>query len=116
MAGLIAALLAAHIIGDLFFRVDAWIGIWGTVPGYLIHVLIWAGLISMVLAVYKRFTVSAFIFLFLAHYIIDTNKSYLFAFGRTEGYFIDQILHMISIVLVLIWPGIIMLIRKKAHP
>lgn len=116
MTGLIAALLAAHIIGDLFLRLDAWLGIWGTIPGYLIHVLIWAGLISIVLAVYKQFTFPKFIFLYLTHFIIDSNKLHLFAFGRTEGYVIDQILHMISIILVLIWPGIIMLLRKKAHP
>jgi hypothetical protein len=116
IAGLIAALLVAHIIGDLFLRVDAWFGIWRTTLGYLVHVLIWASLISIVLAVFKRFTVPTFIFLFLTHYIIDTSKLNFFTFGRFNYNIIDQILHMISIILVLVWPGMIKLIQKKAHP
>ncbi len=113
--GLIIMILAAHIAGDLFLRVDAWFDIYGTTLGYLVHVLIWTSLISLSLAVYKLFTFPKFLFLFLTHYIIDSNKLYLFVFGRSEGNIIDQTLHIISIILVLIWPGIIMLVRKKAH-
>lgn len=97
----LAALLVAHITGDMFFRVDDWLGIHRTSLGYLVHVLTWASLISMVLAVYKRFTFQKFIFLFATHYIVDINKLQLLSFGWVEGYVIDQILHMISIMLVL---------------
>jgi hypothetical protein len=114
--GFVAAILAAHIAGDLFLRIDSWFDLWRTTLGYLIHVFIWASIISIVLAVYKLFSVQKFLFLFLTHYIIDTNKLYLFNYGRIEGYVIDQTLHMISIIVVLIWPGIIMLSRKKTHP
>lgn len=114
--GFVAAILAAHIIGDLFLRVDEWLGIWRTTLGYLVHVFIWTSSVSVVLAVYKCFSVQKFIFLFLAHYIIDINKLYLFTFGRIEGYVIDQTLHMISIILVLVWPGVILYLRKKVHP
>lgn len=111
--GLIAALLAAHIIGDLFLRVDAWFDIYGTTLGYLVHVFIWTSLITIVLAIYKRFTIPKFIFLFTVHYIIDINKQLFFKYGSIENIITDQALHMISIILVLIWPGVIMLIRKK---
>jgi len=111
--GLIAALLAAHIIGDLFLRVDAWFDIYGTTLGYLVHVFIWTSLITIVLAIYKRFTIPKFIFLFAVHYIIDINKQLFFKYGSIENIITDQALHMISIILVLIWPGVIMLIRKK---
>jgi membrane-associated protease RseP (regulator of RpoE activity) len=113
--GFVAAILAAHIAGDVFLRIDSWFDLWRTTTGYLIHVLIWAGLISIVLAVYKLFTIPKFLFLLLTHYIIDTNKLYLFTYGRIAGYVLDQSLHLISIILVLIWPGVIMLVRKKMH-
>ena len=115
-AGLIILILAAHIAGDLFLRVDAWFGIWRTMPGYLIHALIWTISISIVLAVYELFAVQKFLFLFLTHYIIDTNKLYMFNDRFIGGNIIDQALHMISILLVLFLPSIIMLIRKKAQP
>ena len=102
MAGLVTAILVAHTAGDLLFRVHEWLRINQTLFGYLLHVLIWAGSISIVLAVYKRFTVSKFIFLAVTHFIIDFNKVYLIAFGRNEGYIIDQILHLITIILVFI--------------
>jgi hypothetical protein len=114
-AGLFAAILTAHIIGDLFFRVDAWFDIYKTTLGYLVHVFTWTSLISLVLAIYKRFTVPKFIFLFTAHYIIDINKLLFFKYGSIENIITDQTLHMISIILVLIWPGVIMRIRKKVH-
>jgi hypothetical protein len=116
MTGLIAAILAAHILGDLFLRADAWFGIYGTILGYLVHVFIWTSLITMVLAIYKRFTVPKFIFLFTAHYIIDVNKLLFFEYGSIENIITDQALHMISIILVLLWPCIITLIRVKTNP
>jgi hypothetical protein len=117
MLVLVAVILALHLIGDFFYRVDFQLHIYRTTLGYLLHALEWAFLICIPLVVYKRFTVQKFLFLFLTHYFIDTNKMFLFAIGRWEGYIIDQILHLGSIFFVFyLRRDLIVFNRKKAHP
>jgi len=117
MLVLVAVIIALHLIGDLFYRADILLHIHRTTLGYLLHALEWAILICIPLVVYKRFTVQKFLFLFLTHYFIDTNKMQLFAPRSWEYYIIDQILHMLSIFLVFyLKRDLIVFNRKKTHP
>lgn len=102
---ILIVVLTAHLLGDLFLRVDAWMGVHRTIPGYLAHSLTWASIISIALVYYQPFSIRSFLFLFGTHFIIDVSKYDLLEYGRLATYLFDQSLHLLSIIIVLTTGG-----------
>lgn len=95
----ISVFLFAHIAGDYFLRFHVRLRLPSEMWAYFMHCFIWAGIISIFLAFYNRFSIGKFIFLFLSHLLIDTSKHNYFPPSFLVNVF-DQFLHLVTIFLV----------------
>jgi hypothetical protein len=111
----IIAVFLAHFLADYPLQGD-FLATWKSKSVYIlmVHSFIWAGLVSMALVVFGLFAPWQFVFLFAGHYLIDGWKCITFkspedkqkTFGITmtgmQAFFIDQTLHAIQLLVVLI--------------
>lgn len=102
LAVLIVSLLALHLVTDAFIRPDKWLRLHRTVPGLMLHGFSWAVLLSLTLAAAGYFAWWKLVFLTLTHAAIDYAKPVLLRFlGYPRGYFMDQFLHVLTIIVVI---------------
>lgn len=99
---LVVTLLALHLVTDALIRPDKWLRLHRSVPGLVLHGVSWAAVLSLPLLAAGIFAWWKLVFLALTHAVIDFAKPVLLRhLGYGKGYLTDQLLHVLTIIVVL---------------
>ncbi|PZP37652.1 MAG: DUF3307 domain-containing protein, partial [Pseudopedobacter saltans] len=113
MTKLLVALLLAHIIGDFVLQPDKWVKDKESKKirsGYLlVHVLLHIALMVVLTGFEMKYWLG-FLIIGITHYLLDLSKLYWDKKKKISAFFIDQILHIV-VILLTVWayyPGFLL--------